>query len=156
MRLWMSYWRHIMEDNQMKDVIRDFLKAWTRGEIEKAASYFADDAVWIAPQGTFKGKDQIKKYADWCLQVIDNLAVIQTGTGILTSGNTAVIEAVVSSGPSGSLWKVPSVTVIDFKDGKIISFRNHMDMLSHAQQTLSDGPGKEAVDTILSITHNGL
>ena len=54
-----------MTDQQIKDAIRSFLKAWTAGDTKQALSFFAEDAVCIVPPGTFKGTAQIEKYITW-------------------------------------------------------------------------------------------
>ena len=49
-----------MTDQQIKDSIHGFLKAWTEGNTKQAVSFFAEDASFTVPRGTFKGTSQIE------------------------------------------------------------------------------------------------
>ena len=44
-----------MTDEQMKNAIHGFLQASTAGDVDKALSFLAADAVWVGPDCTFKG-----------------------------------------------------------------------------------------------------
>ena len=71
---------------------------------------------------TFRGLDEVgnKAFAEWLVEA-DN-------TGPLVLGEDSVLEA------TGRHLQLPGVTVADFRDGKIRSFRTYFDDLSLIEQ----------------------
>ena len=72
-----------MTEQQIKDAIRNFLKAWTSGKIKEVLSLFTDDSTWVTPQGTFKGPSQIEKYANWIYENNKEFKIVENGIGII-------------------------------------------------------------------------
>ena len=70
----------------------------------------------------FRGLDEVgnKAFAEWLIEA--------DHTGPLVLGEDAVLEA------TGRHVKLPGVTVADFRDGKIRSFRTYFDDLSLIEQ----------------------
>ena len=71
---------------------------------------------------TFRGLDEVgnKAFAEWLVEA--------DHTGPLVLGEDAVVEA------TGRHVQLPGVTVADFRDGKIRSFRTYFDDLSLIEQ----------------------
>jgi len=91
------------------------------GLVELAArreQAFANSAV------VFRGLDEVgnKAYAEW--------TVTMDHTGPLVLGEDAVLE------PTGQHLQIDGVTVADFRDGKIRSYRTYFDDLSVVEQIL--------------------
>ena len=70
----------------------------------------------------FRGLDEVgnKAFAEWVIEA--------DHTGPLVLGEDAVLEA------TGRHVQLPGVTVADFRDGKIRSFRTYFDDLSLIEQ----------------------
>jgi len=45
-----------MSEEKIESVIRAWRAALEKADVEKALSFVAEDAVWVANEGTFKGK----------------------------------------------------------------------------------------------------
>jgi ketosteroid isomerase-like protein len=71
---------------------------------------------------TFRGLDEVgnKAFAEWLVEA--------DHTGPLVLGEDAVLE------PTGRHVQLPGVTVADFREGKIRSFRTYFDDLSLIEQ----------------------
>jgi ketosteroid isomerase-like protein len=145
-----------MTDQQIKDAIRSFLKSSTAGDVKSALSFFADDAVWVAPQGTFKGTAQIEKLMTWINKMNKDNKVTETGIGIITQGDTGVIEHNLSGIYNGMKWESPTVCIYEFKNGKIAKIRAFYDVLSQAQQASKGMFAKWAVNAVVNGSQKGL
>ncbi len=145
-----------MEEDQMKDTIRGFMSAWTKGDIKQASSYFTEDSVWVTPLGTFKGIAQIEKFANWICQGTKDFTLTETGAGIIVQGNFAAVEHDISGVINGLPYTVPGSCFYEFKDGKFVSIKTFLDVLSQAQQITPEGPAKEGINAIVSATRQGL
>ncbi len=145
-----------MNEQHVKSMIRDFLKAWTSGDFEKPLSLLHEDCIWVSPQGTFKGIEQIEKYLRWVLDINQGFAVTETGLGILVQGDIGVIEHELSGTFNGEKWVLPSVCIWEFKDGKISALRTFNDVLGQAHQVAKGPVEKLAVNSILKASRAGL
>ncbi|HEX9896343.1 MAG TPA: nuclear transport factor 2 family protein [Dehalococcoidales bacterium] len=145
-----------MTDQQIKDAIRGFLKSSTAGDVKGALSFFTEDAVWISPQGTFKGTAQIEKLITWMNRMNKDNKVTETGIGIITQGDTGVIEHNLSGIYNGMKWESPTVCIYEFKNGKIANIRAFMDRLTQAQQAAKGMFAKWAVNAVVNGTQKGL
>ena len=145
-----------MTDQQIKDAIRSFLKAWATGDTKQALSFFAEDAVCIGPPGTFKGTAQIEKYITWVSKMTKDFKITETGTGIITQGDTGIIEHLLSGTLNGMKWESPAVCIYEFKNGKMASVRAFYDALSQAQQAAKGMFAKWAVNAVVNASKKGL
>lgn len=145
-----------MTDQQIKDTIRNFLKSMMTGDIKSALSFVAEDAVWIAPQGTFKGTAQIEKLMTWINKMNKDNKVTETGIGIITQGDTGVIEHNLSGIYNGMKWESPTVCIYEFINGKIAKIRAFYDVLSQSQQASKGMFAKWAVNAVVNGSRKGL
>ena len=145
-----------MTEQEMKDSVRGFFKAWTAGDTKQALSFFADDAVFIVPRGTFRGTAQIGKYLTWVNRGIRDYEVNEDGIGIITQGDMAVDEHRLSGISNGLKWEVPAVCIYEFKNGKIANMRGFYNLLSQAQQSTKGIFAKWIVNTVVNTTKKGL
>ncbi len=145
-----------MTDQQIKDAIHGFLNAWVAGDIKKVASVFAEDGVWITPQGTYKGTSQIEKYANWIYSSNTNFKITEKGVGIIVQGDKAIIEHDVSGTMNGRNWIAPSDCIWEFKDGKAYNVRTFYDVLSQAQQAANGMIARWMVNSVVKATQKGL
>ena len=128
------------------DVLSQALEAEVGGESVDLATLFTEDVVGWSPYASvsgltalaelaalreiafsnvvlmFRGLDEVgnKAYAEWLVEA--------DHTGPLVLGEDAVLEA------TGRHVRLPGVTVADFRQGKIRSFRTYFDDVSLIEQ----------------------
>ena len=129
-----------------KDVLLKALEAEVGGASVDPGTLFTDDVVGWSPYATvsglaalaglaarreeafsnvvitFRGIDEVgnKAFAEWLIEA--------DHTGPLVLGDDAVVEA------TGRHVRLPGVTVADFREGKIRSYRTYFDDLSMIEQ----------------------
>jgi ketosteroid isomerase-like protein len=82
--------------------------------------------------------------------------VTETGIGIITQGDTGVIEHNLSGIYNGMKWESPTVCIYDFKNGKIANVRAFYDGLSQAQQAAKGMFARWAVNAVVNGSRKGL
>ena len=138
-----------MSDSR-KDVLSKALEAEVGGLAVDPGTLFTDDVVGWSPLATvsgltaladrsaindeaysnvtitYRGLDEVgnKAFAEWLIEA--------DHTGPLVLGEDAVVEA------TGRHLQMAGVTVADFRDGKIRSFRTYFDDLSLIEQIVGD------------------
>src|SRR4030042_1633931 len=138
-----------MSDEQIKSGIRGFLRSIVEGDVTKALSFLTEDAIWVAPQGTFSGVAGIKRYLTWMAQVAKDPKVTETGIGIIVQGNIGVIEHNLGGTTNGMKWEIPGMCIYEFRDDKIQNMKAFYDRLSQAQQAAKGMFAKWAVNSIV-------
>jgi len=129
-----------------KDVLLKALEAEAGGASDDLSTLFTDDVVGWSPYAavsgltglaelsalreeafsnvviTYRGLDEVgnKAFAEWLIEA--------DHTGPLVLGEDAVLEA------TGRHVRLPGVTVADFREGKIRSFRTYFDDVSMLDQ----------------------
>jgi ketosteroid isomerase-like protein len=145
-----------MTEQQMKDASNGFEQAWMEGDTKQALSFFAEDAVWIAPNGTFKGKAQIEKYLIWVNKVVKNYRITETGIGIVVQGDVVIAEHILSGTIDGMKFESPAVCIDEFKNGKIVNLRTYFDRLAQSQQVAKGVFAKFGVNAVVNGVQKGL
>jgi len=145
-----------MTEQEIRDSIHGFFKAWTTGDTKHALSFFAEDAVFIVPRGTFKGSAQIEKYITWVYRMTQDYRFTETGIGIIAQGDTAVDEHILSGIANGMKWELPGVCIYEFKNGKIANMRGFYNVLSQLQQMAKGVVAKWMVNTVVNASQKGL
>lgn len=144
-----------MTDQQIEDVIRGFIKAWTSGDTKQSLSFFTEDAIWINPNGTFKGRAQIEKYLNWALNLIKDYKIAESGIGIVVQGDKAAIEHNLSGTINGMKSNLLGMCTYEFKHGKITNLKTCYDRLEQAQQA-TKGINKWVVNMVVNGAQKGL
>ena len=144
-----------MTEQEIKEAIRGLLKSWMAGDVKKAASYYAEDALFTTPLGTFKGTIQIEKYITWVNRMTKDYRMTETGIGIIAQGDIGIIEYNLSGIASGMKWELPAICIYEFKDGKITNMRGVYNVLSRSQQT-TKGMSRWVVNLIANKAKRGL
>jgi len=145
-----------MSDEQIKVAIRGFIKSMIEGDVTKALSFLAQDVVWVAPQGTFKGSAEAQKYLTWMKQIAKDYKVTENGIGILVQGNTAAIEHNIAATTDNMKWEIPALCVYEFKNDKIQNIRSFYDTLAQAKQVVKGFIPKMVVNSVVKATVKGL
>ena len=145
-----------MSEEQMENAIRSFLKATVNKDVQKALSFLSENVVWTAPQGTFKGSAEVRRYLNWMSQVTINPKVTEIGIGIMVQGNTGVIEHELSGFSDGMKWEIPAMCVYVFSGDKIQNIRSFYDRLYQVKQVAKGIIAKRAVNSVISAAEKGL
>lgn len=145
-----------MSEQKIESIMRDFVKAFTKRDVEKAVSFFAEDAVWTTPEGTFKGKEELKRYLTWLAQSTPDLTVTDSGIGIMVQGNKGVYEHIFAGTTEGMRGEMLVMCVYEFSDEKIQHARSVYDRLSLAKQVAKGWFAKRIVNSIVKRAEKGL
>jgi ketosteroid isomerase-like protein len=145
-----------MAEKEMENTIRSFVDALGKKDMERAISFFTDDATWFTAEGTFIGRDEIKRYLAWMSKTLTDLKGTDSGVGIIIQGDKAVYQTIFESTYEGIKIKVDTVCTYEFSGDRI---KNHWiisDRLSMAKQAAKGPIAKMAVNTIISRMEKGL
>ena len=145
-----------MAEEKMKKTVSDFLDAFQKKEVDKALSFCTGDVTWVTPHGTFKGNSEVKRYMTWTNQAIPDMAVSYCGVEVMTQGNKAVCEHILSGTIEGKKWEVLGMCAYEFSDGKIQNIRTVFDRLALAKQVATGFMAKKAVNSIINAMGKGL
>ena len=129
-----------------RDVLLNALEAEVDGASVDLGTLFTGDVVGWSPYATVSGLTALAQLAALREEAFSNVAIMLRGldevgnkayaewlieadhTGPLVLGDDAVVEA------TGRHVVLPGVTVADFREGKIRSFRTYFDDLSLIEQ----------------------
>ena len=147
-----------MSEEKIEKAIRDYVDALEKNEVDRAVSFFADDAVWHAPEGEYKGKEEIKRYVTWLIspERLQDVKLKDTGIGIVVKGDKAVYEHIWESTYEGNHIREPSVCVYEFSDGKCVYHRGISDRISGARQGATGFIETRIVNTVIDRLEKGL
>ena len=123
-----------MADEKTATIIRDFLRALEAQDADRVTSFFAEDGVWVAPEGTFKGKEWVRRYLAWQFGQARDIKITERGNGIITQANQAFVEHVISGTLNGVRSEYLALCAWELKDDKIKEVRTVYDRLSLAKQ----------------------
>jgi len=148
-----------MSEEMIESAVRDFVEAYVKRDVEKMLSLLTEDAVWVLPEGTFKGKEEVKRFLTWDAQITPDVKLRDAGIGIMVKGNKAVWEWVFEgSTPDGRRCReIPGITVFEFSGEKIQQqHRMYYDRLSMAIQMAKGWFEKKVVGFIVNRWEKGL
>lgn len=145
-----------MSEKRIEGMMRDFVKAVEGKDVEKALSFLADDADYITPEGTFKGKGELRRYLTWVIQSSPDQKILDAGIGIMVKGGKGVYEHNVVATYKGTKYEVPTICVYEFNGDKIQHLRTVSDRLTIAKQVAKGWLEKTIVNSFLSRMEKGL
>ncbi len=129
-----------------RDVLSKALEAEVGGAPADLGTLFTDDVVGWSPYATVSGLEALAGLAALREDAFSNVVIMFRGvdevgnkafaewlveadhTGPLVLGDDAVVEA------TGRHVRLPGVTVADFREGRIRSYRTYFDDLSMIEQ----------------------
>lgn len=138
----------MLTEEKVKSIMHDFVGAMAKGDVEKGVSLCTEDVVWSLPEGTFKGREGVKRYLTWWTQSTADRTVTDSGIGIIVQGNKAVYEHVWKGTTQGLKWEGLSMCVYEFSDEKIQNIRSVYDRLWMAQQSAKGWLARTLVNSI--------
>ncbi len=151
-----------MSEKKIESIVRDFGEAFVERDVERMLSFFAEDAVWVSPVGTFRGKEELRRVLTWDTQISPTVRSRRSGIGIMVKENKAVAEDISEGEYEGKKYEVPAVTVFEFSDDKIQHIRLFYDKLSIIKQVTMQYKGvtgwfaKRIVNSIVKRAEKGL
>jgi ketosteroid isomerase-like protein len=145
-----------MSEEKIAGIMREFVQALARKDVEKALSYFADDASWRTNEGTFNGKSEIRNYLTWMSKMVSDQKITEAGIGCLVKGNTAVYESDQEGTYEGTKYGMRVICIHEFKGEKFQNVRTIYDRLSIAKQAAKGWLAESAVNSIVNRMEKGL
>ena len=125
-----------MTNDEITNIMRDFGQTMAKGDVEKTLSFFTEDAVWVEPNGTCKGKDEVRSYLSAQAKSMEDKTVTETGNGIIVEGNKAFFEHILGATVQGRRAEFLAMCAYEFSNGKIKEVRTTYDRLLIAQQAV--------------------
>jgi len=131
-----------MSEEKLVSVIRDFVEAIVKRDVEKTLSFLTEDVVWVQPEGIFKGKGEVKRLLTWLPKSFwySQVKIRDTGVGILVRENKAVYEQIIEGvSAHGRTYEAPALSIFEFSGEKIQQYRTLCDRMTLGKQ----GCGKQ-------------
>ncbi len=145
-----------MPEEKIPSIMREFVKTMSDGDVEKSLAYFTEDAVWVTPNGTARGKDELRLYLAVMYDQMRDIKVTECGIGIIAQGNKAFFEHVIAGTMQGKRAESLAMCAYEFEGDKIKETRTTYDRLSMAQQAVKGGLPKMMVNMIVKQAEKGL
>ena len=131
---------------QSENMFRNYTATWNTHDIEKMASFFADDCVYenLARGETYRGKEQLKAWAKGAFQAIPDFKLDLTS--LFGSEDWLACEWVMTGKLTGDLPGLPATgkafsvrgsSIVQLKDGKIVRNADYWDLMTFARQVTS-------------------
>ena len=133
-----------MSEETLVSVIRDFVEAYVKQDVEKTLSFLTDDVVWVQSEGTFRGKGEVKRLLAWLPTSFwySQVKVRDAGVGIVVQGNKAVYEQVIEGvSAHDRRYEAPAIAIFEFRGEKIWQYRTLCDRMTLGKQ----GCGEEGI-----------
>jgi len=145
-----------MSETNIETLIRNFLDAYMKQDVDGTLSFFAENGVWQVPEGVFKGKEA-KRYLTWVFKVNRQIKFRDAGIGLVVKGNKAVYEYMLEAVTSqGMKYETPGICIYEIGDGKIKQHRVLYDRLSVANQAAKGTVSKRVIKSVLNTMEKGL
>jgi len=145
-----------MPEEKIPSIMREFVKTMSDGDVEKSLAYFTEDAIWVNPGGTFRGKDEIRRYTACLYDQMKDIEVKECGIGILAQGNKAFFEHELSGTMQGKRATILAFCAYEFEGDKIKNVRTAFDRLTMAQQAVKGWLPKMMVNMMVKQAEKGL
>ena len=141
----------------------DYRASYQDRDIHGMLALFAEDAVFIWAQGTFRGKAAIRQVLEQDVGASPTAVVRDTGLGMVVVGRSVVWERQASLTVKGVPIREDAVTILEFDDaGMIRQFRSYYDKLGMMNQIASGLPGiygwfaRKVVGSVVAQANKGL
>jgi limonene-1,2-epoxide hydrolase len=107
-------------------IVREFLAAWPRKNIDELMGYFTEDAVYHnIPVAPARGTAEIRKIFEGFL---GGFTIWLDIVNIATDGDRVYTERVDRFEVNGKRFELPVNGVFELRNGKIVSFRDYFDL----------------------------
>jgi limonene-1,2-epoxide hydrolase len=134
-------WPRVIQMNDSPEsVVRKFLAAWARPELDELVAFFSDDAVFIdGPRGVHHGIDAIRSELDDEISMGFGGAKIDVNS-LVAQGRTVMMEGVENYRIGGKPMSLEVMGAFDIDaDGRITRWRYSYDLKSITDQIEAAG-----------------
>ncbi len=145
-----------MPEEKIPSIMREFVKTMSDGDVEKSLAYFTEDGVWVNPNGTARGKGELRRYLAGMYDQMKDIEVKECGIGIIAQGNKAFFEHEITGTMGGKKATVLAMCAYEFEGDKIKETRTTYDRLAMAQQAVKGWLPKMMVNMIAKQAEKGL
>jgi len=145
-----------MNEEKIASIMRELIEALEAADVEKTLSLFAEDGVWVNPNGTFKGKEELRRYLTNSAQSMRDMKISETGNKIIVQGNKAFYEHVIAATIEGKRAEALAICAYEFTDDKIQEVRSVYDRLLIVKQVAKGWLAKKLVNSIVKQAEKGL
>lgn len=145
-----------MTEDVITGIMRDVIKTLETGDVEKALSFFAEDGVWETPDGTYKGKEELRRYMTNQARTMQDMKVTEAGNKILVKGDRAFYEHVIAATIDGQRAEGLAMCAWEFSGDKVQAVRTVYDRLMMAKQAANGWLAKTLVNSIVKQAEKGL
>ena len=120
-------------------VVRKYLAAWKRSDLDELVSFISDDAVYTdGPRGVHHGIDAIRAELETMVKVVPSTSV--DIKKLVASGGTVMVERVDNFKLGGKPFDLEVAAVFDVDDnGRIKRWRDYYDLKSLEDRFTSAG-----------------
>jgi limonene-1,2-epoxide hydrolase len=117
-----------------ESVVRTFLAAWRRSDVDELVSFFSDDAVYTdGPRGVHRGIDAIRKELGAMVKMVPSTAV--DIKNLVANGGTVMVERVDTFEIAGTPLDLEVAAVFEVNaNGRIARWRDYYDVKSIADR----------------------
>lgn len=122
---------------QIKGLMREFVKALEEGDVAKALSFFTEDVTFVTPVGTFEGQEALRRYFEGTAEAIPDLTITPSGIDIVVDGSRAAYEHVMAGTYQGKTCEWLAMCAYEFRGEKIQGLRVVFDRLEVVEQAAS-------------------
>lgn len=118
--------------NKNEKVVRDFIAAWSRLDVDELVGYFTDDGIYHnMPIDPVQGTDALRGFiqaflANWSKTDWEIVTLI-------AQGDTVIAERMDKTIADGKPVNLPCVGVFEMRDGKIAVWRDYFDMSTYTK-----------------------
>ena len=120
--------------------------------------FFADDAGMVRPEGTFRGKDEIRRFYVWSFAGYLQNTLLEKD--LVIEGNKVILEFVSEATivRSGKELKqhLPGMVMFEFKDGRVQQVHDYYNKLLGAQQLANGWFEKTIINAVVKRMEKGL
>jgi uncharacterized protein (TIGR02246 family) len=138
-----------MNDEKIAGIMRDLIQSLETNDVEKTLSFFADDGVWINPNGTFKGKEELRRYMTSSAKTMQDVKITETGNKIIVQGDRAFYEHDIAATIEGKRAEGLAMCAYEFTNDKIREVRTVYDRLLIVKQAAKGWLAKTLVNSIV-------
>ena len=145
-----------MNEEKIVSIMREFIESLEAADVEKSLSFFSEDGVWANPNGTFKGKKELRRYLTNSAHSMRDMKVSETGNKIIVQGNKVFYEHVIAVTIEDKRAEALTMCAYEFTDDKIQEVRTVYDRLLIAKQVAKGWLAKRLVNSIVKQAEKGL
>ena len=147
----------IVPEKKLERIIRNFEEDYIKRDVEKMMTFFTEDAVWVAPEGVFSGKNEVRRYLTCYAPEDFRMRLIDAGIGVAVKENKAVIQCTLEGmSPAGVKCETPVISVYEFSGEKIQRKTVVFDRLSIAKQAARGVVDNWVIGVVLGRLEKGL